>query len=85
VNAGAPITIFEVTTAAAFLLFSRTPADVLVLEVGLGGRFDVTNVVERPCGLRHHVHLDGPHGVPGDTIEKIAGEKAGILKRGVPP
>ncbi|MFM7417156.1 MAG: bifunctional folylpolyglutamate synthase/dihydrofolate synthase, partial [Alphaproteobacteria bacterium] len=48
VNAGAPITVFEVTTAAAFVLFSRIPADLLVLEVGLGGRLDATNVVPRP-------------------------------------
>ncbi len=47
-NAGEPITVFEITTAAAFLLFSETPADVLLLEVGLGGRFDSTNVIEAP-------------------------------------
>src|SRR5438067_11394328 len=47
-NAGAPITVFEITTAAGFLLFSRRPADVLLLEVGLGGRLDATNVIERP-------------------------------------
>src|SRR5262249_26973107 len=48
VNAGAPITVFEITTAAGLLLFARSPADVLLLEVGLGGRLDATNVVERP-------------------------------------
>ena len=47
-NAGAPITVFEITTAAGFLLFARHPADVLLLEVGLGGRLDATNVIERP-------------------------------------
>ncbi|MCA3397835.1 MAG: bifunctional folylpolyglutamate synthase/dihydrofolate synthase, partial [Roseomonas sp.] len=49
VNAGAPITVFEITTAVAFVLFSRVPADLLVLEVGLGGRLDATNVVPRPA------------------------------------
>jgi dihydrofolate synthase / folylpolyglutamate synthase len=49
VNGGAPITVFEITTAAAFLLFSETPADYLLLEVGLGGRYDATNVVEKPA------------------------------------
>ena len=83
-NAGAPITVFEITTAAGFLLFARNPADVLLLEVGMGGRLDATNVVDRPLAsvitpvsLDHAEHL-------GDTIGKIAVEKAGILKRGVP-
>ncbi|WP_376097886.1 bifunctional folylpolyglutamate synthase/dihydrofolate synthase [Roseomonas sp. CCTCC AB2023176] len=84
VNAGAPITVFEVTTAVALLLFARTPADLLVLEVGLGGRFDATNVVDHPaaCAIASISmdHMD----FLGDTIEKIAGEKAGILKPGVP-
>jgi dihydrofolate synthase/folylpolyglutamate synthase len=81
-NAGAPITVFEITTAAALLLFSEEPADVLLLEVGLGGRFDATNVVERPLvtvitpvSMDHSEYL-------GDTIAKIAAEKAGIFKRG---
>ena len=76
--------MFEITTAAAFLLFSRHPADVLLLEVGLGGRLDATNVIERPLatvitpvGIDHTDFL-------GDTLEKIAAEKAGIIKRGVP-
>ncbi len=84
VNAGAPITVFEVTTAVAFHLFATVPADLLVLEVGLGGRFDATNVVERPAataitsiGMDHMEFL-------GDTLAKIAFEKAGILKPGVP-
>ena len=83
-NAGAPITVFEVTTAAGFLLFARNPADVLLLEVGMGGRLDATNVVDRPLAsvitpvsLDHAEHL-------GDTLGKIAVEKAGILKPGVP-
>jgi dihydrofolate synthase / folylpolyglutamate synthase len=84
VNAGAPITFFEVTTAAAFLAFARTPADLVVLEVGLGGRLDATNLVNRPAvscitpiSVDHVQYL-------GDTLVKIAGEKAGIMKRGVP-
>jgi dihydrofolate synthase / folylpolyglutamate synthase len=84
VNGGDPITVFEITTAAGFLLFARHPADVLLLEVGLGGRLDATNVVELPLGtvitpisFDHVEHL-------GDSLAKIAAEKAGILKRGVP-
>jgi len=84
VNGDAPITFFEVTTAAAFLAFSRTPADVVLLETGLGGRLDATNVIEQPLltlltpiALDHQSYL-------GDTLEQIAGEKAGILKPGVP-
>jgi dihydrofolate synthase/folylpolyglutamate synthase len=83
-NGGAPITFFEITTAAAFLAFSRTPADYLILEVGLGGRLDATNVIDRPAacaitsiGLDHQQYL-------GETIELIAAEKAGVLKPGVP-
>lgn len=84
VNDGLPITVFEVTTAVGLLLFSRVPADLLVLEVGLGGRFDATNVVERPaaCAITSISmdHMD----FLGNTLTAIAGEKAGILKRGVP-
>nr|WP_282572209.1 folylpolyglutamate synthase/dihydrofolate synthase family protein [Roseomonas acroporae] len=84
VNAGAPITVFEVTTAAALLLFSRVPADLLVLEVGLGGRLDATNVVDRPaaCAITSISmdHMD----FLGDDLGTIAAEKAGILKPGVP-
>lgn len=83
-NDGEPITFFEITTAAAFLAFSRTPADLVLLEVGLGGRFDATNVVAdpkvcviTPVSLDHQSFL-------GNTVEEIAGEKAGILKHGVP-
>jgi dihydrofolate synthase / folylpolyglutamate synthase len=83
VNGPQPITFFEVTTAAAFLAFAADPADVLLLEVGLGGRLDATNVVDRPrltaitpVALDHQQFL-------GPTLEAIAGEKAGIMKPGV--
>ena len=83
INRDVPITFFEITTAAAFLAFARTPADILLLEVGLGGRLDATNVVRRPVvtaitpvSLDHQAFL-------GDTVAAIAGEKAGILKPGV--
>src|SRR6202044_2793939 len=83
-NGDAPITVFEIETAAAFLLFSRHPADILLLEVGLGGRLDATNVVERPLvSVITPVSVDHRDFL-GDTIEEIAAEKAGILKRGVP-
>jgi dihydrofolate synthase / folylpolyglutamate synthase len=83
-NAGAPITFFEITTAAAFLLFAENPADVLLLEVGLGGRVDATNVISNPAlTIVTPVSIDHPEFL-GDTIEKIAVEKAGIFKRGVP-
>lgn len=84
VNADRPITFFEVTTAAAFLAFSRVQADFTLLEVGLGGRLDATNVIDAPrltvitpVSIDHTQYL-------GDTLAKIAAEKAGILKRGVP-
>ncbi|WP_431271733.1 bifunctional folylpolyglutamate synthase/dihydrofolate synthase [Dankookia sp. P2] len=84
VNAGAPITVFEVIAAVAFLLFSRSPADLLVLEVGLGGRFDATNVIDRPVATAiTSVSMDHMDFL-GDTLAKIAGEKAGILKPGMP-
>jgi len=83
-NAGQPITFFEITTAAAFLAFSRHDADLVILETGLGGRLDATNVIEQPrltcitpVSLDHQQYL-------GDTIEKIMAEKAGILKVDVP-
>jgi len=83
-NAGAPITMFEITTAAAFLLFSRHPADVLVLEVGLGGRLDATNVIEHPLvSVITPISIDHTEFL-GDSLGKIAAEKAGIIKRGVP-
>ncbi|WP_103762946.1 bifunctional folylpolyglutamate synthase/dihydrofolate synthase [Roseovarius confluentis] len=82
-NGGEPITYFEITTCAAILAMSRTPADYTLLEVGLGGRLDATNVVAKPAltiitpvSMDHEQYL-------GDTLAKIAGEKAGILKRGV--
>jgi len=84
VNAGAPITVFEITTAAGLLLFARHPADVLLLEVGLGGRLDATNVIENPLAtIITRVSIDHTDFL-GDSLEKIAAEKAGILKRGVP-
>jgi dihydrofolate synthase / folylpolyglutamate synthase len=83
-NGGAPITVFEIETAAAFLLFSRHPADVLLLEVGLGGRLDATNVVEKPiASVITRLSLDHREFL-GDTIAAVAAEKAGILKCGVP-
>lgn len=84
VNAGAPITFFEITTAAAYLAFAEVPADIVLLETGLGGIADTTNVIPRPAltaltpiGIDHVAFL-------GDTIAKIAANKAGILKAGVP-
>jgi dihydrofolate synthase / folylpolyglutamate synthase len=83
-NAGAPITFFEITTAAALLAYAREPADYLVLEVGLGGRLDATNVVARPA-LCVITAIDYDHQqYLGDTLTSIAHEKAGILKPGVP-
>ena len=83
-NGGEPITFFEITTAAAFLAFSRTPADYLILEVGLGGRLDATNVIDRPA-LSVITTIDYDHQqFLGDTLGLIAHEKAGILKRGCP-
>ena len=83
-NGGEEITFFEITTCAAFLAFARVPADWTLLEVGLGGRLDATNMIEHPrltvitpVSLDHQAFL-------GDTVAAIAGEKAGILKRGVP-
>ena len=84
VNAGAPITIFEIITAAALLLFHRHPADYLLLEVGLGGRFDATNVIDAPlASVVTPVSLDHPEYL-GTSLEGIAREKAGIIKRGRP-
>ena len=84
INGGAPITVFEITTAAALLLFSRHPADVLLLEVGLGGRLDATNVVERPLAtVITPVSIDHVDYL-GTDLAAIAGEKAGILKLGAP-
>ena len=84
VNGPDEITFFEITTCAAFLAFARTKADWTLLEVGLGGRLDATNVVEKPAltiitpvSIDHQQYL-------GETLPEIAGEKAGIIKRGVP-
>ncbi len=83
-NGGEPITVFEITTAAGILLFSRHPADVLLLEVGLGGRLDATNVIEAPLAtIITPISIDHTDFL-GDTLEKIAAEKAGIFKRNVP-
>jgi dihydrofolate synthase/folylpolyglutamate synthase len=84
VNAGAPITVFEVLTAAGFLLFSRADAELCVVEVGLGGRFDATNVVDAPAAcVIASLSLDHQDFL-GDRLDKIAWEKAGIMKRGRP-
>lgn len=84
VNAQEPITVFEITTAAALLAFAETPADALILEVGLGGRLDTTNVVQAPVlTVFTPISIDHTHYL-GDTIECIAAEKAGILKPDVP-
>jgi dihydrofolate synthase / folylpolyglutamate synthase len=83
-NAGAPITVFEIKTAAAFCLFAQNPADALLLEVGLGGRLDATNMVERPLAcVIAPVSMDHTEFL-GTTLTSIAGEKAAIIKRGVP-
>jgi dihydrofolate synthase / folylpolyglutamate synthase len=84
VNAGAAITVFEVITAVAFHLFAHAPADLCVLEVGLGGRGDATNVIDRPaaCAITS-ISLDHRE-MLGDTLALIAAEKAGIMKRSVP-
>ena len=83
-NGGETITYFEITTCAALLAFARTPADYTLLEVGLGGRLDATNVVDNPAltiitpvSVDHQQYL-------GETLAEIAGEKAGIIKRSVP-
>jgi dihydrofolate synthase/folylpolyglutamate synthase len=83
-NGSAPITVFEIETAAAFLLFSQNPADALLLEVGLGGRLDATNVAPSPlASVITPVSMDHMDFL-GDTLEKIAGEKAAILRAGTP-
>jgi dihydrofolate synthase / folylpolyglutamate synthase len=80
-NGGKPITYFEITTAAAFLAFARQPADILLLETGLGGRFDATNIIAQPAlTVLTPISLDHQHFL-GDTVEAIAFEKAGILKQ----
>jgi dihydrofolate synthase/folylpolyglutamate synthase len=83
-NGGEKITVFEILTAVTFVLFSEHPADVCIIEVGLGGRFDATNVIKKaacsvimPVSMDHEAYL-------GDKVELIAAEKAGIIKRGCP-
>ncbi|WP_090880586.1 bifunctional folylpolyglutamate synthase/dihydrofolate synthase [Bauldia litoralis] len=84
VNDGRPITHFEITTAAAIVLFARNPADVVILEVGLGGRLDATNIITEPLAtVITPVSVDHEKFL-GDTIELIAAEKAGIVKQGRP-
>jgi len=83
-NNGDTITYFEITTAAALLGFAETPADFTLLEVGLGGRMDATNVVDKPAlTVITPVSIDHTQFL-GETLTEIAGEKAGIIKRGVP-
>ena len=84
VNAGAPITFFEITTAAAFLAFARTRADAVLLETGMGGRLDATNIVRHPAAVGlTPISFDHMQFL-GTTLAAIAGEKAGIVKPGVP-
>jgi dihydrofolate synthase/folylpolyglutamate synthase len=84
INAGKPITFFEVTTAAAFLAFARAQADIVLLETGMGGRLDATNIVERPlASVLTPISMDHMQFL-GDTLPLIAAEKAGILKHAVP-
>jgi dihydrofolate synthase / folylpolyglutamate synthase len=83
VNAGDPLTFFELTTAAALKAFAETPAEAAILEVGLGGRLDATNVISRPAlAVITPISMDHADKL-GDTVAKIAWEKAGILKPGV--
>ncbi len=82
-NAGKPITFFEITTVAAFLAFSEVPADLAVIEVGMGGRLDTTNVVQPALSAITPIGYDHT-GFLGETLEGIAAEKAGILKHAVP-
>jgi dihydrofolate synthase / folylpolyglutamate synthase len=82
-NGGELITLFEITTAAAFLAFTEAPADLLLLETGLGGRLDATNMVEKPLlTIITPISIDHVSFL-GETLREIAGEKAGILKPGV--
>ncbi|TAL01880.1 MAG: bifunctional folylpolyglutamate synthase/dihydrofolate synthase [Rhodospirillaceae bacterium] len=84
VNAGRPITFFEITTVAAFLAFARIPADVTLLETGMGGRLDATNVVVKPLvTVLTSISMDHTQFL-GDTVAAIAAEKAAIMKPGVP-
>ena len=83
-NGGENITYFEITTVAGLLAFARTPADYTLLEVGLGGRLDATNVIHTPAvSFITPISIDHEQFL-GNTLTAIAGEKAGIIKRGVP-
>ncbi|VCU59911.1 Dihydrofolate synthase @ Folylpolyglutamate synthase [Tritonibacter mobilis] len=82
-NGDASITYFEITTVAGLLAFSRTSADYTLLEVGLGGRLDATNVITPEVSVITPISIDHEQFL-GNTLAKIAGEKAGIIKRGVP-
>jgi dihydrofolate synthase/folylpolyglutamate synthase len=82
-NGPEPISFFDITTALAFLAFSRVPADIGIIEVGMGGRFDSTNVIEPAVSAITPIGYDHT-GFLGDKLEGIAGEKAGIIKRAVP-
>ncbi len=83
-NEGAPLSFFEITTALAFRAFADTPADILLLEVGMGGELDCTNVINKPlCSIINRISLDHTDFL-GDTIDKIAQAKAGIIKSGSP-
>ncbi|MBY6057488.1 bifunctional folylpolyglutamate synthase/dihydrofolate synthase [Leisingera daeponensis] len=82
-NGGENITYFEITTVAGLLAFSRTPADYTLLEVGLGGRLDATNVITPEVSVITPISIDHEQFL-GNTLAKIAAEKAGIIKRGVP-
>ncbi|MFC7065750.1 bifunctional folylpolyglutamate synthase/dihydrofolate synthase [Brucella rhizosphaerae] len=84
VNGGQYITVFEILTAVAFVLFSEHPADVVIMEVGLGGRFDATNVIPEPAvSLIMPISIDH-QAFLGDRVELIAAEKAGIIKKDCP-
>jgi len=84
INKGEPITFFEMFTCAAFLAFSRAPADWLILETGMGGRLDTTNVVPNPAATIITTISYDHMKFLGDTLPKIAAEKAGIMKQGAP-
>lgn len=83
VNQQQPITVFEVLTAAAFVLFARHPADLAIIEVGLGGRFDATNIITPMVSVITSISMDH-EAFLGDTLAKIATEKAGIIKQNIP-
>ena len=84
VNAGQPITFFEITAVVALEAFARVPADLCIIEVGLGGRFDATNVIDHPAvSVITPVDIDHKEYL-GDTLAQIAGEKAGVIKSGRP-